>query len=254
MSSAAAIASSFRHPRPRLRPGRPPPRTITVTIARYREQFEQRRGPLWDYFRDRTPALYDDQGGPGDRRRGLRTDGADSLLCVIVTLLSCMDVRRGFVGRPPADGEGRWHRRTVRELFGFAFGQAVPGALSIRRLERCLRALKSLGVLTTQQVRTKTARGFESLAAVRHVTDELFRLAGTARELARERREAFAAAARARRAQNSPRAAGIESAGPDVSGRGGTVVHGPAPSQPRTGPPQELRDLLGRLKLTKPRS
>ncbi len=245
--TTAAIAADFRHPRPRPRPGAPPPRVLTVTIARYREQFEQRRGPLWEYFRARVPALYDGEGRPGDRRRALRTDGADSLLCVIVTLLSCMDMRRGFLGRPPATAGQRWHRRSVRELFAFAFGEAVPGALSPRRLERHLRALAALGVLQTHQVRVRSARGFESKTAIRHVTDQLFRLAGTLGQLAKERREAWQRAAAERRAHriesirlDSPRPA--PPGPPDVSGRGA-----PSRGAPNRAGPSTVADVLGRI-------
>src|SRR5581483_7818782 len=101
-------------------------------------------------------------------------------------------------GRPPVEQGGLWHRRGVRELFGFAFGKPVPGALSIRRIERWLRALTALGILTTNQLRVKTARGYESKTAIRHVSDELFRLAGMREQLARERREAFQRAEAAR--------------------------------------------------------
>lgn len=219
---------------------------LAVTIGRYRQQFEQRRGPLWDFFRDRAPAAFD-AGRPTDRERGLRSDGADSLLCVIVSILSCMDLRRGFLGRPPADGPGKWHRRSVRELFGFAFGASVPGALSQRRLERHLRSLRALGMIQTHQMRSRTARGFESVTAIRHVTDELFRLAGTAAQLAKERREAFERAAGERRARriesvrlDSPRPA--PPGPPDVSGRGA-----PSRGAPSRAGPSTAADLLGHI-------
>lgn len=195
------IGASYRHPQPRRSYGAPPPRVLSATIARYCKEFESRRGPLWDYFSARIPALYDDRGAAVDRQRGLRSDGADSLLCVIVALLSSMDIRRGFLGRPPIEDEGKWHRRSVLELFGFAFGKPVRGALSLRRIERWLRALTSMQVITTTQMRVKTADGFESKTAIRHVTDQLFRLAGTFGQLAKERRERFQAAERERAGQ-----------------------------------------------------
>jgi hypothetical protein len=190
--------SIYRHPRPRREYAAHPPRVLASTITRYCKEFEARRGPLWDYFASRCPALYDAEGAALDRQRGLRSDGADSLLCIIVALLRSMDIRRGFLGRPPLQEGAKWHRRSVRELFGFAFGKPVRGALSIRRMERWLRALTSLKVLTTTQFRVLTPRGFESETAIRHVTDELFKLAGTFGQLARERREAFQAAERAK--------------------------------------------------------
>lgn len=251
--TAAAIGLAYRHPKPR--PTRaPPPRALAVTIARYREDFELRRGPLWDYFAARVPALYA-SGRPGDRRRSLRTDGADSLLCVIVALLQSMDIRRGFLGRPPLEAGGLWHRRSMLELFGFAFGKAVPGALSPRRMERWLRALKALGILTTHQIRHKAARGgFESKTAIRHVTDRLFELAGTVGQLAKERREAWERV-RAQRA-----ALRIENMYLDLRGTE------PAPAAPvtrpgappagkvRAGPPRSAAELLGRIRSPQRRS
>lgn len=247
--SVAAIAADFRHPRPRPRPGAPPPRVLAITIARYREQFERRRGPLWEYLRARTPAMFEADGSPGERSRALRTDGADSLLCVIVTLLSCMDIRRGFLARPPAEPGQRWHRRSVRELFGFAFGDEVPGMLSQRRIERHLRSLAAMGVLKTYQVRRKTARGFESQTAIRHMTDHLFRLAGTLGQLAKERREAWQRAAAERRAHRvesirmDQREATPLGAPGVMTGNRSTVTAG---RQPRAGP-SPAADLLGRI-------
>lgn len=196
-----------------MRRGRPPPRAIAVTIERYRRELEGRRGPLWDWCAKHIPAVYG-EGAPG-RLRALRTDGADTLACTIVTLLSCMDLTRGFVARPPVEGERRWHRRSVRELFGFAFGAPVPGHLSQRRLERALRALSSIGAIATHQVRTKDSSGYRSQPAVRFVTDRLFRLAGTHNLLARERREAFQRAAAARSGAAAARA--LDPARPDSS-------------------------------------
>lgn len=186
--TSAAIGLIYRHPKPR--PTRiPPPRALALTIARYREDFETRSGPLWDYFAARVPALYEAGGAPGDRRRALRTDGADSLLCVIVALLQSMDLRSGFVGRPPVEQGDPWHRRSVLELFGFAFGKPVPGALSVRRIERWIRALKALGILTTRELKRQAGDQVRSVTAIRHVTDQLFRIAGTIDQLAKERRE-----------------------------------------------------------------
>jgi hypothetical protein len=192
------IGASYRHPQPRRSYGAPPPRVLAATIARFCKEFAARSGPLWDYFSARIPSLYDAQGAALDRERGLRSDGADSLLCVIVALLSSMDIRRGFLGRPPIEDEGRWHRRSVLELFGFAFGKPIRGALSLRRIERWLRALTCMNVITTTQMRVKTGDGFESKTAIRHVTDQLFKLAGTYGQLAKERRERFQAAERER--------------------------------------------------------
>ena len=239
------IGVTYRHPRPRRGYAAPPPRVLATTISRYCKEFETRRGPLWDYFSARIPALYDAQGAALDRQRGLRSDGADSLLCVIVALLSSMDIRRGFLGRPPIEEEGRWHRRSVLELFGFAFGKPIRGALSLRRIERWLRALTSMKVITTTQMRVKTADGFESKTAIRHVTDQLFRLAGTHGQLAKERRERWESAQRERAGQR------VESVRVDQKSeleRAGGVAesgsHSPRITPPSRAGPTAVRAIL----------
>ncbi|HZT04333.1 MAG TPA: hypothetical protein VFA39_18950 [Steroidobacteraceae bacterium] len=248
-----ALGHSYRHPRPRRASRSPPPRVLSMAIGRYCLEFESRRGPIWDYFAARVPALYNADGRAGDRRRSLRSDGGDSLLCVIVALLSSMDLRRGFVGRPPVEQGGLWHRRGVRELFGFAFGKPVPGALSIRRIERWLRALTALGILTTNQLRVKTARGYESKTAIRHVSDELFRLAGMREQLARERREAFQRAEAARAARSIER---MRVDGQTPSGTAPTVKDGgPAEAgQSARAGPTAVRELIQRIRPSRRRS
>lgn len=244
--TAAAIGLACRHPKPR--PTRtPPPRALAVTIARYREDFEARRGPLWDYFAARVPALYDAGGTPGDRRRALRSDGGDSLLCVIVALLQSMDLRSGFLGRPPIEQGAPWHRRSVLELFGFAYGKPVPGALSTRRIERWIRALKALGILTTRELKRQAGDQVRSVTAIRHVTDRLFELAGTIGQLARERRET-AERARAERRQSTGVSAQDKGRDATVASAGMERVQFPDASRPfsRAGP-SSAAELLGRI-------
>lgn len=243
----------YRHPRPQRAYAGGPPRVLATTITRYCKEFEARRGPLWDYFASRVPALYDAEGAALDRQRGLRSDGGDSLLCVIVALLRSMDIRRGFLGRPPIQQGARWHRRSVRELFGFAFGKPVRGALSIRRMERWLRALSALKILTTAQFRVLTPRGFESENAIRHVTDELFKLAGTFGQLAKERRAAWQAAERERvrhrvEAVRVDHKKGAPAPGPVSAGgtRPSTPGEARAPPNSRAGP-EAVRALLASL-------
>lgn len=247
----AAIGALYRHPKPR--PTRvPPPRALAVTIARYREDFEARRGPLWDYFAARVPALYDGAGAPGDRRRALRSDGGDSLLCVIVALLQSMDLRSGFLGRPPIEQGAPWHRRSVLELFGFAYGKPVPGALSTRRIERWIRALKALGILTSRELKYHVGDRVRSVTAIRHVTDRLFELAGTVGQLARERREA-AERARAERQARAAELTRMDRPGNtseplfDDSGVATAAgVAGASRVQSRAGP-EPAAEILGRI-------
>lgn len=243
----AAIGARYRHPEPRTKyAGGPLPGVLSITRQRYVEQFQERRGPIWDWFAARCPALYQADGCPGERRRSLRSDGADSLLCVIVALLQSMDVRRGFLGRPPVEEGGAWHRRSVHELFGFAFGAPVPRALSIRRIERWLRALRELGMLQTHQDRRETSAGYKSFVAIRMVSDRLFEIANTHRMLAKERREAWERA----RAERQARAIKSDQRGAparmtraeDPLGAAGRHTAG----EPRAGP-SSAAELLGRI-------
>lgn len=229
-----------RHPRPRPRPGRPAPGVLAATAARYREQLTSRRGPIFDYLAAHVPAVYDDQGAPGARRRSLRSDGSDSLLCLIVTLLECSDIRTGFIGRPPVMRPGRWHRRTVAELGRFAYGGPIRGVISQRRTERHLRALVAIGALRSRQVNRPGASRPEGEAAVRHLTEHLFRIAGTLERLRLERRRAFEEQSRPAARPASPPA--IAPALPQ-----GISASSP-PAGARAGPPRELRELVEGLK------
>lgn len=232
-------ALPHRHPRPRARPGRRAPGVLAATISRYRDQLSARRGPIFDYLSKHTPACYDGS----DRRRGLRSDGSDSLLCLILTLLECSDIRTGFIGRPPAVRPGPWHRRTVAELGRFSFGSPIAGVISQRRTERHLRALVAIGALRSRQVnRPGPCSRPEGEPAVRHLTEHLFRIAGTLERLRLERRRAFEEAARppARPVQLPRRPPGAQApADPPAD---------PPAAGARAGPPRELRELVDRLK------
>lgn len=54
------------------------------------------------------------------RERSFRRDGAESLLSLLVALLSCVDIRTGFVGSPAKQG-GPWERYTLDYFASFAF-------------------------------------------------------------------------------------------------------------------------------------
>ena len=238
---------SYRHPAPPQAKFQPP-RAIALTIDRYQREFTERRGPLWDYFAGRCPAVYE-EGGDFSRQRSLRSDGGDSLLCVIVALLRSMDLRSGFLGRPPIEDGARWHRRSVLELFGFAYGKPVPGALSTRRIERWIRALKALGILTTRELKRQAGDQVRSVTAIRHVTDRLFELAGTIGQLARERRETAerARAERQARSVERNRMDGRPAAeGAALSGLADRREGQLSRPHPRAGP-SSAAELLGRI-------
>lgn len=111
---AAGCASGRRRVRWRAPDGKRRPGVIDATRAELVRCLEQRRGSAW--FRiSRHVAI---AGYPVDRAlnrvRSLRSDGAESLLALIVALLYMADVRTGFIGKPrPERGLGSGSRCTT---------------------------------------------------------------------------------------------------------------------------------------------
>lgn len=90
-----------------------------------------------------------------DRVRAFRSDGAESALAMLTTLLYTADVRTGFIGRP-RPGFTHWQRFTVRDLAQFAYGGQTEG--DQKRAGRALAVLRSMGFLShTRQVRRNVA-------------------------------------------------------------------------------------------------
>ncbi|WP_236517545.1 hypothetical protein, partial [Xanthomonas phaseoli] len=119
------------------------------------------------------------------RVRGLRKDGADSLLAMAVALLYLADVRTGFVGKP-RQGGGPWQRYTLPDLAQLAYGGQSDAEQ--RRARRSLDMMVSLGwAFPTKQVRrhTKDADGGDlwcSEAGVRRLNfQRLCDMVGTSR-------------------------------------------------------------------------
>ncbi|MBV6816245.1 hypothetical protein ACE15N_23480 (plasmid) [Xanthomonas campestris pv. passiflorae] len=128
------------------------------------------------------------------RVRGLRKDGADSLLAMAVALLYLADVRTGFVGKP-RQGGGPWQRYTLPDLAQLAYGGQSDAEQ--RRARRSLDMMVSLGwAFPTKQVRrhTKDAEGGDlwcSEAGVRRLNfQRLCDMVGTSRLLKRDRKHA----------------------------------------------------------------
>ncbi|MCE4517489.1 hypothetical protein [Xanthomonas hortorum] len=128
------------------------------------------------------------------RVRGLRKDGADSLLAMAVALLYLADVRTGFVGKP-RQGGGPWQRYTLPDLAQLAYGGQTPA--EERRARRSLDMMVSLGwAFPTKQVRrhNKDAEGGDlwcSEAGVRRLNfQRLCDMVGTSWLLKRDRKHA----------------------------------------------------------------
>lgn len=151
---------------------------------------EQRRGSVWLRI-SRYVAV---AGYPIDRAlnrvRALRSDGAESLLAMIVAMLYLADVRTGFIGKPRAD-RGPWKRYSLHDLAQLAYGGQTEADL--RRARRSLDMLVSLGwAFPTKQVRRYVdANTFRSEPAVRRLNlHRLCEMTGTSWLLSRDRQHA----------------------------------------------------------------
>ena len=151
---------------------------------------EQRRGSVWL----RVSRYVAVAGYPVDRAqnrvRSLRSDGAESLLAMIVAMLYLADVRTGFIGKPRAE-RGPWQRYTLHDLAQLAYGAQAEADL--RRARRSLDMLVSLGwVFPTKQVRRYVdASTFRSEPAVRRLNlHRLCEMTGTSWLLSRDRQHA----------------------------------------------------------------
>lgn len=128
------------------------PEVLRNTEYELVQALERRQGQLWSRIsREAIVAGYawtntDGAKGPPrcaqHRVRTLRSDGAESLLAMLVALLYSTDLRTGFVGRPRKGG-GPWHRYTLEDLALFAYQAKDEG--SVRKARRALDVLINLG-------------------------------------------------------------------------------------------------------------
>lgn len=169
----------------KLRPG-----VIEATRAELVRCLEQRRGSVWL----RVSRYVAVAGYPVERAfnrvRALRSDGAESLLAMIVAMLYLADVRTGFIGKPRAE-RGSWQRYTLHDLAQLAYGAQAEADL--RRARRSLDMLVSLGwAFPTKQVRRYVeAATFRSEPAVRRLNlHRLCEMTGTSWLLSRDRMHA----------------------------------------------------------------
>lgn len=175
--------------------GRSWPQLTETAIERVTEAFASRKGPLYQEITRDIPRFVGGELVP--RQRAFRSDAAPNLCALLVTLLATSSLQTGFVARPV---NGNWERREWRDLDGYAYGELVPGERSLRRTERHARELVALGFVTIRQLRRKTAEGYESLVAVKHLGLKLWRLLGMEKAIlaAGQRIKAEAAEARAK--------------------------------------------------------
>ena len=170
--------------------GKRRPGVIEATRNELVRCFEQRRGSVWL----RVSRYVAVAGYPVDRAlnrvRSLRSDGAESLLAMIVAMLYLADVRTGFIGKPRAE-RGPWQRYTLHDLAQLAYGAQAEADL--RRARRSLDMLVSLGwAFPTKQVRRYVdASTFRSEPAVRRLNlHRLCAMTGTSWLLTRDRQHA----------------------------------------------------------------
>lgn len=193
VSSASATASLKPHKRVRWHKptGKRRPGVIDATRAALVRCLEMRQGAAWSRIRDRIAITgYTIEQAQNGRIRSLRSDGAESLLAMAVTLLHASDVRTGFVGKPRIGG-GRWERYSLRDLAQLAYGS--QGAADIRRASRAIAGMVSLGwIWPSKQVRRPAGdQSFRSEAAVRRVNlSRICDMVGTRWLLERDRRVA----------------------------------------------------------------
>jgi len=171
--------------------GKRRPGVLDATRAELVRGLEHRHGSLWI----RICRVVIVAGYPIARAlhriRGLRADGAESLLAMAVALLYLADVRTGFIGRPNAQG-GPWHRHTLQDLAQLAYGAQTPA--EIRRARRALDMMVSLGwAFPTKQVRryNEADHTFISLPGIRRLNlGRLCQMTGTTWLLKRDRMHA----------------------------------------------------------------
>ncbi len=230
--------------------GKRRPGVIDATRAELVRGLEMRQGQLWwRVARTAIIAGYSIARAL-DRVRGLRKDGAESLLAMTVALLYLADVRTGFIGKPRPGG-GRWQRYTLRDLCQLAFGG--QGEAELRRGRRALDVMTSLGwIAPTKQVRRHLGDGaFVSEAAVRRLNlDRLCSMTGTSWLLAKDRRHADRhtptrpeATQQGQKPPQSRQERPLAARRPEARGTSPPATGEP----PRAGIPQHVLDIIKRL-------
>lgn len=170
--------------------GKRRPGVIDATRSELVRGLELRHGPMWWRVSRAVAVAGYPIGRALNRVRALRSDGAESMLAMIIALLYLTDVRTGFIGKPRPE-RGPWKRYTLRDLTQLAYGSQTEADL--RRARRSLDMLVSLGwAFPTKQVRRFVdGNSFRSEPAVRRLNlHRLCEMAGTGWLLSRDRKHA----------------------------------------------------------------
>lgn len=181
-----------RHKRVRWRKpgGARRPGVIDATRCELVRSLEQRHGSVWARIKDQVHVAGYTVERARERVRAFRSDGAESLLAMVVALLYMTDVRTGFIGKPRAGG-GRWQRYTLRDMAQLAYGG--QGEKDVRRASRAIAVMVSLGwAYPTKQVRRYVGdTTFRSEAGIRRLNlRRICDMTGTTWLLQRDRRHA----------------------------------------------------------------
>lgn len=166
------------------------PGVIDATRAELVRCLEHRHGSIWTRIKDQAHVAGYTIERSRNRVRAFRSDGAESLLAMIVALLYMTDVRTGFIGKPRVGG-GRWQRYTLRDMAQLAYGSQGKG--DVRRASRAISVMVSLGwAYPTKQVRRHTGdASFRSDAGIRRLNlKRICDMTGTTWLLQRDRRHA----------------------------------------------------------------
>lgn len=164
------------------------PGVLDATRAELVRGIELHHGSLWPRIRSIVIVAGYALDRALHRVRGLRRDGAESLLAMAVALLYLADVRTGFIGKP-RNGGGPWQRYTLADLAQLAYG--AQGVAELRRARRAIDMMISLGwAFRTKQVRRYLPENdtFVGLAGVRRLNfGRICEMTGTSWLLKRDR-------------------------------------------------------------------
>lgn len=191
--------ASTRRALPFRRPSGPHrPRPFETAVKRLEEHWKDFSSTLWAYIAEHAP-VYGPGGDLLERDRELREDGARNLCTLLQTAVMNASAA-GFLGSPE---RGHWKRLSVGLLDIRAFGERVENERSLRRTERWLRALKHMGLITIREIRIKRRKGFESVVAVKHLTEKFWRLIGLWNQLEAEQQRQKAEADKAKKREDA---------------------------------------------------
>lgn len=152
------------------------PSVIAQTKAKWLHALLEREGGLWARVKRTVIVAGYSKSARQERARPLRSEGAESMAATLVCLMASSDLKTGEV---VSHRRGERRRLKQRDIAQFAFG--AQGAWAIKRTQRALSALESLGLLVIEQVRHRRGDGsfYSEAAVVRLNWVRLCEMAGT---------------------------------------------------------------------------